>query len=51
MATNGVIFVGKILKIISTQRAERKAEIGTVKDELIMIYIEALDFVLHFIDL
>ena len=31
--------------------AEREAEIGIVKDEFKMIYIEALDFLVHFMDL
>ena len=44
-------FCWKILKIISNLSAERDAEIGTIKDEFRKIYIEALDFVVHFIDL
>ena len=51
LATNGFIFVGKILKIISTWSAERGAEIETVKDKFKKIYIEALDFLVHFIHL
>ena len=45
------VFVGKILKIIGTLSAERGAGIKTVKDEFRTIYIESLDFVVHFIDL
>ena len=37
--------------MISTNLAEREAEIGMVKDKFKMIYIEALDFVVHSIDL
>ena len=51
LATYCLIIVGKILKIIGTYSAEREAKIGTVKGEIRMIYIEALDFVVHFIDL
>ena len=51
MATNGFIFVCEVLKIISTYSTEREAENGIVKGETKTIHIEALDFVVHFIDL
>ena len=46
-----LFFVVKILKMISTWSAKREAETESAKDEFKMIYIEALDFVVHFIDL
>ena len=36
---------------MSTWSAESEAEIGTVKEEFRTMYIEALDFVVHFIHL